>query len=46
MLDLIHKIFTFILNQQGLVSSCFKLTRTVFLYKYTGTIHADIELGK
>jgi len=43
---LIHKMFTLILNQQGLVNSVFKLTRNALLYKNTGTIHANIKLGK
>jgi len=46
MLNLIHKMFTLILNQLGLVNSVFKLTRNALLYKNTGTIHADIKLGK
>jgi len=46
MLNLIHKMFTLILNQQGLVNSGFRLTRNALLYKNTGTIHADIKLGK
>jgi len=44
MLNLIHKMFTLILNQQGLVNSVFKLTRNALLYKNTGTIHANIKL--
>jgi hypothetical protein len=43
---LIHKKFTLILNQQGLLNSVFWLTPNALLYKNTGTIHADIKLGK
>jgi hypothetical protein len=43
---LIKKIFTLILNQQGLLNSVFRLTPNALLYKNTGTIHADIKLGK
>jgi hypothetical protein len=43
---LIHKKFTLILNQQGLLNSVFRLTPNALLYKNTGTIHADIKLGK
>jgi hypothetical protein len=43
---LIHKMFTLILNQQGLLNSVFRLTPNALLYKNTGTIHADIKLGK
>ena len=46
MLNLIHKLFTLILNQQGLLNSVFRLTQNALLYKNTGTIHADIKLGK
>jgi len=46
MLNLIHKMFTLILNQQGLLNSVFRLTPNALLYKNTGTIHADIKLGK
>gem|GEM_PF-732778 len=41
---LIHKKFTLILNQQGLLNSVFRLTPNALLYKNTGTIHADIKL--
>jgi len=43
---LIHKMFTLILNQQGLLNSVFRLTRNALLYKNTDTIHADIKIGK
>jgi len=46
MLNLIHKMFTLILNQQGLVNSVFRLTRNALLYKNTGTIHADYKAWK
>jgi len=39
-------MFTLILNQQELVNSVFRLTRNALLYKNTGTIHANIKLGK
>jgi len=39
-------MFTLILNQQGPVNSFFRLTQNALLYKNTGTIHADIKLGK